>query len=416
MSKKYLDVIRKRINESEQLKSAGELDQKDNKGVDLPKAPAQAEASVALKSQGELDQKSNKGVGLPVGEEANPFEKKDEDEKEVKEAVGAESAEKLEPKKAAETSVTKTDVKAPEVEGIAKVDLQQVSEEDEDAKEPADDEEEFDLDEEEEKDESKKEAEKKKEDAEIKEHVDALLNGVDLAEDFKEQIRTVFEAAVKSTRKADKQKVQEQAKKKLREMKKKLHEQLATDLDSYLDYCVGEWVNENKVPVEHVLRTQITEAFLGDLKALFSKHNIDLPEEHLPLVEEQKVEIENKTKQLNEQIEKNVQLLKEMKAVRKDKLILESCVGLTNVEADKFRALASDIAFEDEGDFSKKARILKESYFNKTKKTPAKVDVLVEEQTKGVITGLDEEEPAKKVDSSAMSQYVQAARRLGTEK
>ena len=74
---------------------------------------------------------------------------------------------------------------------------------------------------------------------------------------------------------------------------------LVEKVDSYLNYVVENWMEENKVAIHNGLRTEIAEDFITGLKALFEEHYIDVPEEKYNVLDDltaQKEDLEDKVK------------------------------------------------------------------------------------------------------------------------
>ena len=205
----------------------------------------------------------------------------------------------------------------------------------------------------------------KKPSVNVDEDVKALFNGEDFSKSFKDKAKLIMESAVK-------RKVLEYAKtlkvrynKKLKAARSVITESVIQNVDSYLDYVVDGWLEENKVAVEHGLRTEITEEFVEDLRKLFESHNIMIPKGKEDLVESQAKNIDSLQKQLNEQVKKNVSLRKTINEQKKVSLFKESCEGLTDTQIEKFKTLAKDLGFDDS--YVSKLNTIKESYFSDVK-------------------------------------------------
>jgi len=65
-----------------------------------------------------------------------------------------------------------------------------------------------------------------------------------------------------------------------------LKEEIAGQVDEYLNYVVEQWVEDNKVAVETGLRAELVDDFIGGLKNLFAEHYIEIPEEKVDVAEE----------------------------------------------------------------------------------------------------------------------------------
>ena len=200
----------------------------------------------------------------------------------------------------------------------------------------------------------------------MKEHVDALLAGENLSEDFREKAETIFESAV-STRVQEEVSVLEEAyAKSLEEEVSQIHEQLIEQVDSYLNYVVENWVKENEVAIESGLRTELTEGFISGLRNLFAEHYIDVPEEEVNIVEEMGNKLEKIETRLNEEIDRNVSLSRMLNESKQTEILFSAYDGLTTTQAAKLRSLAENITFTTPEEYETKVQTLKESYFSKS--------------------------------------------------
>ena len=207
----------------------------------------------------------------------------------------------------------------------------------------------------------------KKEESEldIKADVDALVGDSDLSEEFKQKAATIFEAAIKAKVKEESQRLQGEYETKLKEDTETHKAELVEKVDSYLNYVVEEWMQENKIAIERGIKGEIAEDFIGGLKKLFEDHYIDVPDEKYNVLEDQASKIEDLEKKLNEEIEKNVKLNKDNGELKKEEIIKKSSEDLTDVEAEKFNKLAEEVEYSNEEDFTTKVKTIKESYFGK---------------------------------------------------
>jgi hypothetical protein len=236
--------------------------------------------------------------------------------------------------------------------------------------------EEKDEDEKDEKDEDEKEMKESshmmkkhdKEDKEkmMKEHVDALLAGENLSEDFRAKAETIFESAVDLRVQEEVKTLEEAYAAALEEEVAKIHEQLTEQVDDYLNYVVEQWVAENEVAIETGLRTELTEEFISGLRTLFAEHYIDIPEDKVTVVESLGSKVEELENKLNEQIETNVALNKQLNESKQFEVLVDACDGLTDTQAAKLRALAENIDFTSTDEYARKVATLRESYFPST--------------------------------------------------
>jgi len=66
---------------------------------------------------------------------------------------------------------------------------------------------------------------------------------------------------------------------------------------------------------------------------------------------------------LNEQINKGIELKKELNEQKKIEAIYTACEGLTQTQVEKLKSLAEGVEFTTEEEFVEKLSTLKESYF-----------------------------------------------------
>ena len=101
----------------------------------------------------------------------------------------------------------------------------------------------------------------------------------DLSEEFKQKAATIFETAIKAKVKEESQRLQGEYETKLKEDTETQKAELVEKVDSYLNYVVEEWMQENKIAIERGIKGEIAEDFIGGLKKLFEDHYIDVPDE-----------------------------------------------------------------------------------------------------------------------------------------
>jgi hypothetical protein len=237
------------------------------------------------------------------------------------------------------------------------------------------------------------------------EHVDiqSQLNsifGEELSEEFKSKATSIFEAAVIARVNSEMDKVtaklEEQADQNITDFKAGLVEKV----DSYLNYVVEQWMEENTLAIESGLRTEIAEDFIYGLKSLFKEHYIEVPEEKYDVLDELQTKADNLEAELNEAIEQNVQASKELAQLKQTKIFEEQTKDLAATEVEKLKKLVEGVDFENENLYREKVVVIKENYFPKSApKSPEKM--LVEE------SGTN---PAA-FDNPVMTKYVQALAR-----
>jgi hypothetical protein len=199
---------------------------------------------------------------------------------------------------------------------------------------------------------------------EMQEHLNALFNGESLTEDFMNKAKTIFEAAVNERVNVLREQVLAEAAAVVQEEVETAVNELAERLDDYLGYVVEEWMEENQLAVENGIRTEIAENFMSGLKELFETHYIEVPQEKYDVVDGLFAENEELESSLNEQIQNNIEMQKELLAYQAGQVFAQVADGLTDVEVEKFASLAEGVDFDSLEQYQEKLNVLKESYFN----------------------------------------------------
>ena len=220
-----------------------------------------------------------------------------------------------------------------------------------------------------------------------------------LSEGFKDKAATIFEAAIKSKLSEEIDRLEEKYNEELAEEVASTKADLVEKVDSYLNYVVEQWMEDNKVAIESGLRTEIAEKFMGSLKDLFTESYIEVPESKVDLVDELAAEVEELEEAHNTAVAKALEMQDELEVLKRDAIIREAASGLAETQVEKLKKLAEDVDFEDEETFAQKVATIKESYF--TKKATESADIVEE----------DDDGEAVIESSGSMAQYIQAIQR-----
>jgi len=203
------------------------------------------------------------------------------------------------------------------------------------------------------------------EDISIAEDVEAMFGGEDLSEDFVGKATTIFEAAVVSKVNEILESVTVDFEAELEAEKAQIVEELSTQVDSYLEYVAEEWMKENELAVEQGIRSEIVENFMSGLRSLFTENYIDIPEEKVDLVDELASKVEELESSMNEEMERNIELRKELVESKRVAILSAACEGITESQAVKLNSLSEGVEFEDEESYASKLEMIKENYFAK---------------------------------------------------
>ena len=354
-----------------QQKSAGPADAMQSLKAGYMKSEMEPKKD-EIKAAYEADEKKDEKEKEEVKEVAKEDEKKDE----VKEGEMPAGLKKYLDKKhgkedeKSEEKEDKKDVKeAEEKEDEKKKEVSEAEEKKDEKKEAVHDKEDKkkEMSEAEEKEVKKETAKDKVKDMDMKEDVNALTDGEDLSEEFKAKAATIFESAVKAKLVEEIEKLESEYETKVEERVEETKSEIIEKVDAYLNYVVEEWMKENELAIEKGLRAEITEDFIGGLKNLFESHYINVPQEKYDVIENQAAEIEKLKEEVNQTIEKNVELNQKIGEFAREDIINDVSSDLAITEVEKLKGLAENIEYTDAASFRKSVETLKESYFPKTK-------------------------------------------------
>lgn len=238
-------------------------------------------------------------------------------------------------------------------------------------------------------------------DGDFSEDLNALVESeATLSEEFKAKTAVIFEAAVKSKIAEEINRLEEEYATQLDEEVTSIKTDLVEKVDSYLDYVVEQWMEDNKLAITSGLRTEVAEGFMGKLKDLFVESYVDVPESKVDLVDELATAHEELEEEYNDAVAKAMALAEELETYKRDAIIRESSRDLAETQVEKLTSLAESIAFESESDFAAKVATLKESYFGAKTAT----SVIAEES--------EDDTADEAVETNAMMEsYLQALRK-----
>ena len=222
-------------------------------------------------------------------------------------------------------------------------------------------------------------AEEQAPEIDIEEDMTALFSGEELSEEFQNKARTIFEAAINNRVSVIEEEIKEANEKAIVEEIDQIKTALVERVDSYLEYVSDEWLKDNKLSVEHGLKSEMTESFLAGMKTLFEEHYVSIPEDKYDVVENMVDKLDEMETKLNEQIERNVGLNRRLAESTADVIVSEVSEGLAATQKEKLASLAESVEFKSEESYREKLETLKESYFGQSVQKETSEQVLSEE-------------------------------------
>lgn len=220
-----------------------------------------------------------------------------------------------------------------------------------------------------------------------------------LSDDFKAKTAVIFETAIRSKLTEEVERLEDEYQSRLEGELNETRSDLVEKIDSYLNYVVENWMEENKLAVENGLRTEIAEGFMDNLRNLFVESYIDVPESKVDLVDELAEQVEDLEEKLNVQTASMLDMHESLENFHRQSIIREASRDLAETQVEKLASLVESLDFEDEESFATKVRTVKESYFKKKVKETEEIteDWSADDETVEV--------------NSVMSQYLNAIKK-----
>ena len=228
--------------------------------------------------------------------------------------------------------------------------------------------------------------------------LNALVNEeATLSEDFKAKAEVIFEAAIKSKLSEEIDRLEEKYNEELDAEITATKEDLVEKVDSYLNYVVENWMEDNKLAIQTGLRTEIAEGFMNNLKDLFTESYIEVPESKVDLVDELAETVEELEEKLNNTTGQAIAMAEELESYKRDAIIAEHSKDLADTQVAKLKSLVEDVDFDNEEAFSKKVATVKESYFTKETANVDTTEIETDETNDDIVE-----------TTGSMAQYISA--------
>lgn len=229
------------------------------------------------------------------------------------------------------------------------------------------------------------------------------LDTVEMSEEFKNKLKTIFETAVNDRVRNIREELETEYENAIEESVAAVVNDLSENLSTYLDYVVEKWLEANKVNVETNYKVRMAESILEGVKELAGKHNMKIDESHEDEIRAMEEKLESMTANYDGLFEEFVKKDETIKEFQIKLAITELSEGMTTSDAARFAALAEGISFRSEEQLMEKLTVIKESYFTETVT-----------KTKDLTEPLTEETSSKKIDGvdPSVAQYLTAFKNL----
>ena len=219
---------------------------------------------------------------------------------------------------------------------------------------------------------------------EVSSSIESIFEGTELSDEFKNNIKLVFEAAVNEEVATKTESLKEELEGKLEtELSEAIENRMkdvVENVDKYLDYVVGEWMEENKIAVEAGIKVEMAESLLGGLKDLFNEHNIEIDEETFDVVDSLEKQVAELEEGSNELVNENIDLKAEVASMKAEKVFESMTDGLSENQIERFKVLSEKLDVEDIEDYTSNLSVIKESFFSEGKVAAPKVEDVEEDE------------------------------------
>jgi len=218
-----------------------------------------------------------------------------------------------------------------------------------------------------------------------------------LTEEFKTKAAEIFEAVVSSRVISEVEAIEVELTEQANAAYAERVEDLVENIDKYLNYVTENWMKENEMAIENGLRNEITESFIKGLQQVFTEHYIEVPEDKYDVLAEMQEKLDTLESNLNEEIQKNINLNEEAVYLKKQNIFSVVSEDLADTEAEKFATLVEDITYTSDESYNNKLKVVKENYFRKTSVNTS-ADNALEDTVNELVSS----------DNSIMSKYAKA--------
>ena len=240
--------------------------------------------------------------------------------------------------------------------------------------------------------------------ADFSEDLNALVESeATLSDEFKQKTAVIFESALKTKLSEEVERIESAYEERLAEEIVAQRDELVEKVDSYLNYVVENWMEENRVAIQSGLRTEIAENFMESLKGLFVESYVDVPESKVDLVDDLAEQVGELEETLYNTTAQAIELGEQVEVLKRQAIISEAVHDLADTQVEKFETLVEDLDFEDEDSFAQKVSTIKESYFARTASGSTSTESLEE--------SYGEEEVLREETTPSMDRYLSAIRK-----
>lgn len=195
------------------------------------------------------------------------------------------------------------------------------------------------------------------------EATDALFEGIEITAEAKGDFAIQLEAMIISKVDTIKEGLIADNETVIAEATAALSESMEENINTYLDYVVETWAEDNAVAIESSIKSDLVEGFVTKMTAVFAESHIGIPDSQLDVVKESETRVAELEASLDKQILKVASLKEGNEYLLRLKVIEECSADLTDTQKEKLNTLAEGFDFDSLETFTKKVTTLKEAHF-----------------------------------------------------
>lgn len=236
---------------------------------------------------------------------------------------------------------------------------------------------------------------------ELDEALDEVLESLEASDDFKRQLKGIFESVVEKkveiliAEKADEftaevlaegaviraqldEKVaslQEEADAREAELKESAEaekEKLLEGVSNFLDYVAGKFLEENTIAIESSLAVERANRIVEGLTSVLAEAKVEVSEQDISLFADLEEKVEAATNNYNEVLRENMALKALAEATNRAAIVRDASTDLTESQAEQLSMLVEKLSMTDSESFTSDVLSIKERMF---KASPKKLDM-----------------------------------------
>lgn len=189
--------------------------------------------------------------------------------------------------------------------------------------------------------------------------------GEELTESNQQLINEVFEASVIARVNSEMEIVKSNLEESYKQKIDEAADSLVDKIDSFLNYVVESWVEENRLELDEGIKTEITEGFISGMKKLFEESYIEIPEDKVDVLSKLQEQVDSLTEKLDEKTSEIMEMRKEISESTKERIFADISEGMVATDAERFKQLIEGIDFTNENSYQTKLKVIKDTHFKK---------------------------------------------------